>query len=529
METVDAVAAALTSWWHACGHAAAWPGLGEDPAGGSLLEEARGVLQALAQRELAIPAEVPADSVASPAPWPRASGRPRAFNRVRRRRAAVLRLGVWDRLLALRAATRIDDDNAALAALQVRMTLAAPDVPPGIGPSLPYAGSAAARTFFDGQLRTALARLAHRHDPRGARFGALAAIPAYDDTVAGVHRWSGAWTCAVAAVYLDWLTHAAQGRLDVALRLPWREQTVRFRAPSGLVVLPTRERRMHVDLWTDLVLAQALQHDDARWNAAAQPWHRVRLAMHDLGERDRGGRETDGPRTLFRGLSIEMLYQTVFIGRAHAALAADSEAGRTAPVAPDGVRTQVIVDLPIPHPGQQANFELVLRWRDASEPDGPVRFARTPPPGLDDQQRAVLERWRRERARAGGSSLLDRATIDWQPATDAQPLVDDDGNRWLALGHGALWPAAGDDADWLDAALVTHDAAGWRCVPLQLVDDVRDGVARTWLFAPEGAAGSLRAALGSDTQSCWALQRAGLGAFVMAAADPQRGVPSDAG
>lgn len=530
MHSDDAVLRAVDPWSQRLARASASPALMDDAAGRTQLDDARSVLDALARREIAIPAELPAEATASIAAWPRTEGRPRGFNQMRRRRAAVLRLGVWDCLTSLRVALP-PRERTPLAALQAWLAQAPPAVPPGLGPSLPYAGSEAARAFFDQQLRAALTRLGERHDDHGARFGLLAASPAYESTVVGVHHWSGAWSCAVAAVYLDWLAHAAQDDLDAAQRLLWREQNVRFRAPEGLVVLPTRERAMHLDLWSDLVLAQVLQHDPARWPAAAEPWFRVRLAMHDLGERARGARDPADRRTLFRGLSIEMLYQAVFIGRAQRALDATAD---TAPPAPaPGAPGQWVVDLPLPSPGQQANFELVVRWRDGAAEPGATRFAgaQSPAPAaFDADQRAWLARWRQAQAASPErASHIDAAALDWRPADDT--LIDEDGQAWAALGHGTLWHCAGNEADWLDTVLLVWRAATWSGVPLHLQDDVVDGVARTWLFVPQSAdldVPALRAAFASTRHACWAIRRTGLGAFVMAAADLAQPVLRDA-
>ncbi len=523
MHSVDAVARAIDPWSRRLARASASPALTADAAGRTQLDDAQSVLQTLARREIAIPAELPAEATAAIASWPRTEGRPRGFNQMRRRRAAVLRLGVWDCLAALRAALP-PRERAPLAALQAWLAQRSLAVPPGLGPSLPYAGSEAARVFFDRQLRAALARLGERHDDHGARFGALAAAPAFESTVVGVHHWSGAWSCAVAAVYLDWLAHAAQDDLDAAQRLLWREQNVRFRAPEGLVVLPTRERAMHLDLWSDLVLAQVLQHDPTRWPAAADPWFRVRLAMHDLGERARGARDPADRRTLFRGLSIEMLYQAVFIGRAQAALDADTSVAPPNPAA--GAPGQWVVDLPLPSPGQQANFELVVRWRDSAATPGPTRFAGAQPAvpaNLDDAQRAWLVRWRETQAASPErASHVDATALDWRVAAADDSFTDDEGQCWAALGHGALWRCAGDEADWLDTVLLAYHAGAWSSVPLHLQDDGVDGVPRTWLFVRQSAdvdVPALRAAFASAHRACWAIRRAGLGAFVMAAAD----------
>lgn len=476
------------------------------PAGGETLAELRSLLDTLARGGEAVPAEVPASGVPLEG-WLRQATRPAGFNQVRRRREVLLRLAVWRALDALADAAPGRED--ALDSLQSWMGRPELEVPPGLGPSLAYAASAAALRFFDRDLRAALRRLAARHDAAGAGFGLLAEAAPYEPTAAAAHGWSRAWSAAVAAVYLDWLCQGAQGRLDAALQGLWSEAAVRFRAPSGLVVLPTRERSMHIDLWASLVPAQALEHRAARFERAAEPWHRVAVAMHDLGERDRGSGA--GARTLYRGLGVEMLYQAVFAERALLALAP-----RAAPEPPAMRAPQLVVDVPPPRPGQQANFELVLRWH---EPPGPTRrLDGAASVVLNELQRGVLERWRQERT-TGSSELLAAAAVDWQPAADGDRFVDDEGRPLAALGHGALWRCAGEAAHWLDVALVVRDAAaGWRELPLVLHEESRHGVLRTWLLlapAPPGVdAAALRAALA--TRACWSLRHAGVGAFVMA-------------
>jgi hypothetical protein len=295
------------------------------------------------------------------------------------------------------------------------------------------------------------------------------------------------------------------------------------------VVLPTRERSMHIDLWTGLVPAQTLEHRAARFERAAERWHRVPVAMHDLGERDRGGRASGGVRTIFRGLGVEMLYQTVFAGRARAALAAQGGADDVnAPERPPPAAA-LVIDVPMPRPGQQANLELVLRWH---EPRGGTRFeTRPPPPRLDDRQRRVLEAWRHERC--GGEAVaerLDERQVDWCSAAADDRFVDDEGHALVALGHAALWRTAGEGADWIDVALVAHVAERWVEVPLVLLDEALDGEVRTWLLlaadTPAVDADRLRAALAAS--GCWVARRAGIGVFVMAGVATDTAAPVDA-
>ncbi len=506
------VAAAVAPWQATLARLSARPpkGAAEFPDTCRALGDA---LAALAQGREAVPAELPADD-GPPAldGWLRHAARPTGFNDVRRRREALLRLGVWQALESLRDALAGQAEDA-LGALQCWMGRPELDVPPGLGPALDYAGSPAALRFFDRELRAALERLAQRHDAEGTAFARLAQAVPYEPTAAAAHGWSRAWSAAVAAVYADWLRQGAQGSIERAMQGLWQDDAVRFRAPSGLVVLPTRERSMHIDLWTDLVLAQALEHRSARFERAAERWYRVAVAMHDLGERDRGSRARGGVRTLYRGIGVEMLYQAVFAGRVAAALAQDPE---PAPVSRRPA--PVVVDLPLPKPGQRANLELVLRWHEGPEGTRFEGAAAAPP--LDDLQRHLFEAWRRERS--GGedaAAALPAAQLDWRAAGPDDRFADEEGRALPALGHGALWRAAGSGCDWLDVALLVHDPAhGWRPQPVVLHEEAIGGELRTWLLLAPGAgasdAGALRAALA--VRACWAARRAGVGVFVMA-------------
>lgn len=508
MDRGQHVAAALAPWQAAAARLAGRP----PPEGAAFedsLRELQALLATLAEGREAVPAEVPASEEPLEG-WLRQATRPAGFNHLRRRRDLLLRLATWRTLEAL--AQAMPDGEDALDALQAWMGQPGLDVPPGLGPSLAYAGSASALRFFDQDLRAALQRLAQRHDAAGARFAELARAAPYEATAAAAHGWSRAWSAAVAAVYLDWLRQGAQGRLEAALQGLWREGAVRFRAPSGLVVLPTRERSMHIDLWTTLPAAQALEHRAARFERAGDPWHRVALAMHDLGERDRGTRA--GVRTLYRGLGVEMLYQAVFADRGLAALAPRAATERAPMNTP-----QIVVDVPLPKPGQQANLELVLRWHAGPEGSRYLGAAAAPP--LNERQRGLIEAWRSERG--GGDSAAARLSLpllDWRPAAPEDRFADDEGRPLQALGHGALWRAAGEGCDWLDVALLCRgsSATGWQPLPLVLHEEAIEGELRTWLLLAPGVTapdpGALRAALA--TRACWVARRAGVGVFVMA-------------
>ena len=530
MERTDALRSELAPWceatvdlerWNAVARVAPWSAR-EDPV--SML---RALLQSLARREVAIPVEVALPSATS-SPWPDRPDPRAALGAWRQRRESILRLAVWRVLRAV--SQRPGSDPSPLDTLQVALGATdAAAVPPGLAPTLAFSSSAKAQRFFEGALRDALDRLAARHDPRGAAFGRWATGGAPSRTaiatVATAQGWSRRWSVAVAAVYLDWLSQAADGQLDVAMRVVWRSHALRFRAPSGLVVLPTRERSMHLDLWTDLVSAQALAHDPSRFDDPAG-WHCVSVAMHDLGERDRAG-----TGHVHRGLSVEMLYQAVFAGRALPAL--------RGPVPTRAVMPEPTLTLEIPRlaPGHEANFRVVLRWQQASErQDGgghdedeseddaaATRLAGgTPMPSLNQRQADVLQRWA-ARAAAADARMLARGDVDWR--------VDDDA---LALGHADLWHAAatlGRMPEWLDVALAVRLRGTWTYPTLALSDVAgpERPRCRLELDAPRDGDGVdprlVRQALAGTSAHCWVARAAGLGAFVMLGIDLDRVAP----
>lgn len=538
MGEVDPLTQRLLPWMQAAEALARWCTAGGAPENQDLVALPGELLQALARRETAIPAEVtlPASVLES---WPGRIQPAAALRAWRQRREALLRLAVWRVLWVLSAAgEKKSTSDDTLGTLQIALGARdAGPVPPGLAPTLTYAASAKARGFFEGALRTALARLAEQHDGGGAGFAHWASqlAPGAATSVAAAQGWSQAWSVAVAAVYLDWLGQAALGRLQDALRLVWSQQAVRFRAPAGLVVLPARERSMHVDLWTDLVLAQALAHDAARFDDP-RPWHCVTVAMHDLGGRERAGKGDGTSRHIHRGLGVEMLYQTVFAGRATLALA-PQEDGWSPPLPPP--EPAIVLEVPRPSPGQQANYRLVLRWKEDDEDGGTVRFdsdASAPP--LDPHQLAVLRRWAVGEVARGGARRLSLAEVDWHTAREPEDGAERDEQL---LGDAALWQAAatlGPTPEWIDVMLVVHHRGRWQQMPLALADlapradgeaaDAKDGTSPRCalrLRASDDTAVDprrIRRALDSERCQCWAGRAAGLGAFLMVGVDLDR-------
>lgn len=468
----DGLPAALAPWRAALGELEAWHaaagGLGAPEDAARVLHDLHDALDMLGRRACAVPAELPVPAAPLDG-WLQGDRSDAARKSQLRRRNALLRLGVWR---ALR--------TGPLDTLAARLAGPSADVPPGLAPTLAFASQPKAQDFFSRALAEALAGLGARHGV------AVPPLPPYEPTLACAAAWSRAWSAGVAALYADWLQQAAGGDPAAALRLPWQAAGPQWRVPAGLALLPSRERSLHLDLWCDLVLAQALQHDAARFERPAG-WHRVEVAMHDLGEQVRGSRTEGAPRRMHRGLRVEMLYQAVFVGRTLAMAGADA-APRPVPV---------VVELPV-HPGQQANFEFIVRWRDGG---GLRRTGSAEGVPLAPRKRALLEAWRATQP-AVEPRRVDSA-IDWRPA-DAGDV----------LGEAALWPLV-PAAQWLDLALVVCRRGRWSCVPLGV--DEAEGSPRHRL-AVEAGAPALRAAL-AQGRGCWVLRPAGSGAFVMLGID----------
>ena len=240
--------------------------------------ELRSLLLLLAQGQVAVPREMPvagdaltrlfatADTPAKLAAW-------------RARRAALLRLAVWRSLHALHglhthdrrpaqpaapmpgAAHSADAANAsrskpphegsaadAMAALQEAMAGAHLRVPPGLAPTLEYAADAKAQQFFDGCVRTILQKLARRHAGHAVWLQRLQAAGNDVGSVAGAQAWSEAWTVGIAANYLNCLQAKSAGRLRRAMVLVWSDKSTRLHAADKLLLLPARERHLHLHL-----------------------------------------------------------------------------------------------------------------------------------------------------------------------------------------------------------------------------------------------------------------------------------------
>lgn len=511
------------------------------------LQHIREALRALARGEVGIPAETLGVSAGDCAQggidlgWygkRRRDTRPAGFNDIRLKRDAMLRLGVWRVLRALQKHAMATGREAhALSDLQGWIASAVVDVPAGIGPALPYASSPSALKFFNDHLRAALTRLAGDAQTTGTGLRALAQSEPFEDTGVGVHRWSRAWTVAIAAVYLDWIRHRCGGNLDGAMRDLWGmdSDTVRFKAPAGLAVLPTRERSMHIDLWTSFVTAQVLSHDPARGqgNAADRPWHRLRMAMHDLGERDKPDENTGGVRTVYRGLGVEMIYQAVFMDCANGLLQLqrDHEPAMNSHLQTPAVQT-IMVDLDAPCTiGQQPNLQLVLRWKNPSMPAAGRRLdLASARPDLTRLQRQALEDWGWQRAHSHSTAMpLDPVLLDWCPANEGDRFVDPSGAELAALGHAALWGTVGRRVDWIDLSLRLHLNGHWSNVPLIIQEHASGGELRSWLLLAPAEFGeaalpvdAVRKALRSTTNCLWAATPAGVGAFIMLAIDLDR-------
>lgn len=508
------------------------------------LDSLRSLLRSLQRGEVGIPAELPA-GVMAPRPtlegWLQAAPNATGLGQLRERRLSVLRLAVWRALKAWvhSASQAAGGAPPSMGELMVWMGRLEARVPPGLGPTLRYAAGESAHALFNDLLRNALLRLAENHDSRGAQFAALARQPAFDGTGVAVEHWSRAWTAAVAAVYLDWLTERGDTDVMRAMRFLWQpgEDKVRFRPPDGLAVLPTRQRDIHMDLWLDVVLAQALAHSNSRWLALAdgQLWHRVTVDMHDMADSARGSRSQQPARKVFRGLCVKMLYQAVFAARLHEELALrDREPPavrqRLAGSLKDPVTFQV--ELPLSSAGQRANLEFVIRCLETPIRDGTRLSQRPADLDLDAQQLAVLAAWRSRRPASCPSSPSGLAP-GWRSATPDEPFLGAAGQALPALGHAALWQAVGEGVHWLELSLAIRLGGHWREVQPCMVDEAMEGVVHSWLVLDETTdpallqqADALRCALRSPVQSCWAIWRAGLGAFVTVGVDLDAGMRS---
>ena len=514
------------------------------------LERMRGALRALAARQQAVPAETPGEPMrASDAQAQRIDqrlhgqrdARPTGFNETCLKRDGLLRLSVWRALRCWQesmAGAAAQDD--AFDALLLRVAGTVSDVPPGIAPALTYACSASALAFFNEALRGALRRLGGAYPQARQALLDLADLPPFDDTGVAVQRWGRAWTAAVFGVYVDWLKQRSNARIDGAMADVWGAGagTVRFKAPAGLAVLPTRERCMHIDLWTGLVPAQLLAHDAARFQRQADgtAWHRVRLAMHDLGERDLRQRGGTAVHTLFRGLGVEMIYQAVFADAVERTLPPPTEdaampAHAPKPTAPAGAPLLAWLGA-----GQQPNIRLLQRWQPWPTPLlGPNADRRADPApagaaAMTPAQQRVFDAWlQSQRVDPDAAHAVQAADLHWRGAVPGTGFRDEQGLPLVNLGQAALWAAAGADAQWLDVAFVVRSHGRWHPLPLLLHDVAVDGGLHTRLLADPAAASSpaldldrIADALGDPARCFWSVHRGGLGAFVLGAVDLER-------
>lgn len=528
------------------------------------IERARSVLAGLARGEEVIRAELSGTRVDGTgqalerwahgeSPGTARRGRPRraewrdvaptqALIDARLARDAVLRLGVWSVLGDALAAARLKGRTVQVTGLIDSHSGNAEAVPPGIAPTLAYAGSSDAQGFFNTHLRGVLDRIALRRGPDGV---AAPRLPAMDRTAALAQRWSQAWSNAACVVYADWLQRRGDGTLEGARLSLWqfndRETPVRFRPADGLTVIPTKGFRLHVDLWLQPVLAQVLAFDAARWDSEPVDgrWHPVRLAIHDLAARDVGD-SAEGSRTLFRGLSVEMLYQAVFIDRVASLLGqetAASERPATTPLPESAPLPEAVPAAstapPTAHPamraGQQPTREAVQRRFDGeAESDSRLRQRDAGPPSIDftPEQRRAFEGWQDHAVQDGAVVPLAPSRLDWHAATAADAAGADP--TLLPVGSVELWQVLGEAAGWIDFAAIGRTAEGWVDLPIELVD-APAAHPRTWL-ALGGAArhgtvvpgvdlALLRRRLGEARHCCWMCRRDGLGAFVTLGVD----------
>lgn len=565
MEPSDAVAAIMAPWLTAVDQleqAYATPDAAENADLALRLRQPiarlRTLLQALARGEEAIPPEVaasPFDTHADPAKHidqllrhPRLPAKARGTRRLsaaalRQQRELLLHLSLWRLLSELQEqAMQQGWTEPPFAELQRRLAATATAVPPGISPTLQYAASAAASSLFNAVLPAVLRALAQRY-PKALGFSALAELAPFDASAVGAARHGSAWTAAAAGVYLDWLDRRSAGNVANAVRQLWAPATssVRFRAPSDLKALPSRERAIHLDLWTGLVHAQLLAHDAKRFAAAAagQVWHRVPVDMHDLGGGPRPGKPGkpgEMALSLVRGLGVEMIYEVAFIDAAMGALRQPPQP-KPAMAATDAptLKLTIVLDLPTPPPGHELTMELALQWLapdtkrrlpslDKSLPE-PVR--------LSAEESKVYAAWREQCAPSAAAAVaLSPASMDWRADAPATALDDEASLPWHelghALGHARLWAVAGATAQWLDFALAVRSGGRWQMLPVCLHDEVHDGELRSWLLieAEDALPGieleALRAAF-LDRDSCiWCTHHDGLGAFVLCAVDLDR-------
>ena len=470
---------------------------------------------------------------------------PGAMRRAKRERDALLRLGVYSQLrhwacvaTDLTAGRRRDLVDLVIAFSRVRL-----GVPPGIAPAPAYAATAEAAEFFDGGLRHALKLLASRYDELGAAFGVLGECAAMNGTVAAAQRLSGVWTVVACAVFVDWLhRRSTGGGVESACRSLWqfseKDCPVQFRSPEGLAVLPTADRHMQLDLWTQWVLAQVLEPDTRRSAAAGVDgrWHPIRLNMRDFAGKAEHGRNGNG--RLHSGLAIGMIYQTLVIDRIRDVVAASVDKEVVMGIE-HGAQAPEAIEVPLPAccAGQRLTMRVVWEWRSDAQPQpasASTRFAPGPcarGPGMELE--AAFQRWRgdrlerrRERDRHFGIEALDTLRLGFVPDGS---LSGQNSGLLTSIGHVDLSELLHAGPLWIDLAAVAWQGERWSDLHLQLVEGELDGARRDWLaFDTEHVAmladaglnlTALQSALADTQSSLWVWRTDGVGAFLSIGVD----------
>ena len=470
----------------------------------------------------------------------------------KRFRDAVLRLGVWV-VLGQWAAAGVAKlhRRRQLQDLIAQISRSDEPVPPGIAPTPAFAETPEAAAFFNHYLRTVIDRLAELYDGAGAQFGSCREQPPMNRTVAMAGVWSRHWSNATTAVFVDWLNSRGDGALDAARRSLWQYSKkgipVQFRSPRGLAALPTENRRIHIDLWTQLVLAQVIQYDATRWHteAVGGRWHPVRLTLHDLH-----GRTTetpDGSCTVPSGLAVGMVFQSLFIDRV-AALVAGASFKEAAMLPSTDPSSSPPIDVPLPGccPGHQLTMRVIWEWQggDALDSGAARKFRLAGVPqhkAMDPKQEQAYLRWRAEQMRHARHSMaasrverLEPDGLDWRPAAllaDAEPDEFD-----IALGHIDLGGVLRDADLWLDVAAVVVVSGRWLELPLEFVDEVIEGSMRTWIMLDHDALEDLKASdidarelqrrLARSDTSLWVYRRSGAGLFLSIGVDLTAPLPA---
>lgn len=500
----------------------------------------RALLHTLAERGEAVRREmpVPADPLARAFTTPEAKA---ALDAWHARRGALMRLGVWRSLEALQ---REPADGAPaeppLSALQAAMASTELRVPPGLAPAIQSAVNPKTRQFFGHSVREILEGLAGKHAGHAVWLERLRSARYDVATAAGAQAWSEAWTVGIAANYLDGLASLAGHDLAEAMKCVWSDKALRLHAVDKLQLLPARERHLHLDLWTDLVQAQVLDHRPGRFDEDEAPWHCVPLSVHDLNVREAGKGEDGHAIRIDRGIGIDLLHLPVFADRACLAWQALSAPAQAVHAHVEG--NTIVVDVSELAPGQEANLQLVIRLAGqlgnggaakVRRKAGASRFAAPPspfvPPVLDALQDDIYRRWAERED--GVARALAAVQLDWRDVTDSAP------HRGApppappgGLGSAALWRAMSIDGrppQWLHVALVALHGGKWRRCALVVHPAVVEGELHCALCLDEDdaaeapgdeppiGAAELRRALQDPARTHWVGSHAGLGACVL--------------